>query len=510
MVSADVDGAARRQRRRARRRVTLHDARVFGQSWERLVARHRRAAPCRCCPRRACCSRRRSQRLAADTAGTARRSPWPTCSRALGLIGPTGGVVADAVDQLVHDPGGLVRQRLAAAGGRRSRDAVATLLGPLGAGVDLDARTVTRHGGGDDTAGRFGWHADVTAGAGRPRPAQLRFGAATPRASRGRAAAASSTSRRSRAVAALAPARRRAPTTIAAVARARRRGASPALLARGRAEPRRPRRARADAPRRRGRPAADRRRARRARHARRRRRRRRARRCGRWPGCSPIPAGWLRSAGSLAAQPAQDPGAVRRAAAAARPRRRAGRRRSRSPTASRSPSPPPAPARGSRWTSTPAPGRRRPARAGRLGRRARAPRSSSARPARRRVGARRCTPAWPAPTPGRQAVHVAPRRRRHRAVPAPGRPAPTSRSSRSPASARSPRRPTQALPFLLDRLAEIPGAVGDAGRGGRRRARACAAATPDARSTAAALHRVGGQPGRRADRRACRRSSRPA
>ena len=54
------------------------------------------------------------QRLTADLS-SARSLALSNLFAALGLTGVNGGVVGDAVDQLIHDPAGLVRQRLAAA-----------------------------------------------------------------------------------------------------------------------------------------------------------------------------------------------------------------------------------------------------------------------------------------------------------------------------------------------------------------------------------------------------------
>ena len=139
--------------------VTLHDARVFGQSWERLVLGNV-AGAVPVLPEARVLLAAAIQRLTTDAAGIASVALTQLLS-ALGIIDPDGGAAGDAVDQLVHDPGGLIRQRLAAAALELS-NAVDALLGPLGASIDLDARTV-RVIGGSDTAGRFGWHADVTA-----------------------------------------------------------------------------------------------------------------------------------------------------------------------------------------------------------------------------------------------------------------------------------------------------------------------------------------------------------
>ncbi|MDM0042714.1 hypothetical protein QTH89_26070 [Variovorax sp. J22G21] len=155
--------------------VTLHDARVFGQSWERLVlGTGPGAVPL--LPEARVLLATAVQRIGADAAGIASLALDSLLS-ALGLTSPTGGLAGDALDQLLHDPGGLLRQRMAVAGAELS-EAVAVLLGPLGSSVDLVARSVRVQGGGN-ASGRFGWHADVTAS-----PAglggELRFGADTP------------------------------------------------------------------------------------------------------------------------------------------------------------------------------------------------------------------------------------------------------------------------------------------------------------------------------------------
>ena len=155
--------------------VTLHDARVFGQSWERLTLGNV-AGSVPVLPEARVLLAAAIQRITADVAGTASVALAQLLT-ALGIIGSGGGVVGDAVDQLIHDPGGLLRQRLASSEADLS-SALATLLGPLGATVNLGARSL-RVSGGSDTSGRFGWHADVTASS-TGLSGQLRFGADTP------------------------------------------------------------------------------------------------------------------------------------------------------------------------------------------------------------------------------------------------------------------------------------------------------------------------------------------
>jgi hypothetical protein len=179
MVSADVsvplDGSAP-----GTATVTLHDARVFGQSWERLVLGDG-ADDLPVLPEARVLLAAAVQRITADTAGIASVALGQLLS-ALGIIAPGGGVAGDAVDQLIHDPGGLLRQRLVVA---RSEIAssLAALLGPLGTTIDLAAGTV-RLQGGSETGGRFGWHADITAAPGGL-SGQLRFGADAPAPARG-------------------------------------------------------------------------------------------------------------------------------------------------------------------------------------------------------------------------------------------------------------------------------------------------------------------------------------
>lgn len=139
-------------------RVVLHEARVFGQSWEALALGAIADDAVPVLPEARVLLSAAVQRLTADL-GSARSLALSNLFAALGLTGVNGGVVGDAVDQLVHDPAGLIRQRLAAAGAQLA-SAVNALLGPLGASVDLAARTVRVQGSG---AGRFGWAADVSA-----------------------------------------------------------------------------------------------------------------------------------------------------------------------------------------------------------------------------------------------------------------------------------------------------------------------------------------------------------
>ncbi len=146
--------------------VTLHDATLFGQSWERLRLGHVPSAlgSAGLAQMQAVLPEARvllasfAQRLVADVGG-ASQVALADVLEALGLLAPSGGIVATAWDQLVFDPGGLVRQRLQLVGGEL-QTALAALLGPLAVDVDWAARSVALQGGGA-TAGRFGWSADV-------------------------------------------------------------------------------------------------------------------------------------------------------------------------------------------------------------------------------------------------------------------------------------------------------------------------------------------------------------
>ncbi|MBS0435118.1 MAG: hypothetical protein JSR75_09535 [Proteobacteria bacterium] len=141
-------------------RVVLHEARVFGQSWEALSLGALADDAVPVLPEARVLLSAAVQRLTADLS-SARSLALSKLFAALGLTGVNGGVVGDAVDQLIHDPAGLVRQRLAAAQSQFAA-ALNSLLGPLGASVDLATRTVRVQGGGS-SAGRFGWNADVSA-----------------------------------------------------------------------------------------------------------------------------------------------------------------------------------------------------------------------------------------------------------------------------------------------------------------------------------------------------------
>ena len=135
--------------------MVLHDARVLSQSWERLVISRDDSA---LVPEARTLLAVAVQRLNEAAAG-------PTAAALASLLDAfavtvDGATAFDAVDQLVRDPGGLVRARLTAALPEVS-SAVSAALG-LPDVFDLGAGTV--HLDHTSTGGRFGWSADVTAG----------------------------------------------------------------------------------------------------------------------------------------------------------------------------------------------------------------------------------------------------------------------------------------------------------------------------------------------------------
>ncbi|HEY1366381.1 MAG TPA: hypothetical protein VGF23_04685, partial [Gaiellaceae bacterium] len=140
--------------------VTLHDARALGTDQERLILASD-ADVTALLPEARVLIAVAAERLVADTANPL-ATQLVTLMEKLGLIA-SGGAVPDAFEQLLHDPAGLVNARLAAA---RSDIAAAltALLGPAGVGLDLAAGRLTVTGGSPAT-GLFGWsgHLDVSA-----------------------------------------------------------------------------------------------------------------------------------------------------------------------------------------------------------------------------------------------------------------------------------------------------------------------------------------------------------
>ena len=161
-LALPLDGAAA-----GSARIVLHDARVFGQSFERLVIGNAPDAVA-VLPEARVLLAAGVQRVTADLQGSASLA-FANLLNALGLTATNGSVIATAVDQLAFDPAGLVRERLAAARAQIEA-AIASLLGPLASGIDLGARRVRVQGGGA-ASGRFGWTADATATLDAPAPA---------------------------------------------------------------------------------------------------------------------------------------------------------------------------------------------------------------------------------------------------------------------------------------------------------------------------------------------------
>jgi large repetitive protein len=141
-----------------RAQLVLHDARIFGQDYERLVLGNG-ADALPALPEARALMAAFAQRLVADLGGGASLA-LRSLLQAAGLLDAAGALVTGALDQLLLDPAALVRQRLATAGSEFEA-ALASLLGTPAATVDLAQRRV-RVQGGAPTAGRFGWRADVT------------------------------------------------------------------------------------------------------------------------------------------------------------------------------------------------------------------------------------------------------------------------------------------------------------------------------------------------------------
>ena len=138
-----ADAAAGRPLARRGARGVAQEARVFGQS-EALALGNLGHDAVPVLPEARVLLSAAVQRLTADLGSV--RSLALSNFRLPGLTGANGGVVGDAVDQL-HDPAGLVRQRLATAGPQLAA-ALNALLGPRGASVDLATRTVRVQDGG--------------------------------------------------------------------------------------------------------------------------------------------------------------------------------------------------------------------------------------------------------------------------------------------------------------------------------------------------------------------------
>jgi hypothetical protein len=160
MVSFDVtfspDGSSP-----GRAEVRLHDARVGDLRWERLViGADDPALPL--LPEARQLLDTAAQRLAAEAEAGATGNSTARAAHdlavALGLF-DAGGAMHDAVDQLVHDPDGLLGHAHRTAGPALAA-AVADLLGPMAAVFDVESGTVDLAAG-DPSLGLFGWRADI-------------------------------------------------------------------------------------------------------------------------------------------------------------------------------------------------------------------------------------------------------------------------------------------------------------------------------------------------------------
>jgi hypothetical protein len=138
-------------------RVVLHDARVLSQSWEQLVVGREDSALVPEARTLLAAAMQRLQDVAAGQAAVALAALLDAA--ALTVDGAT---AFDAVDQLVRDPGGLFRSRLASGLPELSSAVTAA----IGLPDVLDLATGTVHVTHTATTGRFGWSADVTAGPG--------------------------------------------------------------------------------------------------------------------------------------------------------------------------------------------------------------------------------------------------------------------------------------------------------------------------------------------------------
>lgn len=139
--------------------ITLHDARAFGVDRERLVlGTTAEAVPL--LPEARVLIGTAVERLVADVTNPVAAGLVALLEQ-LGLVS-AGGSVPNAFEQLIHDPAGLVNGRLAAATSAIA-GVLGGLLGPAGATVDLPARTIAITGGSPST-GKFGWSGQLTVG----------------------------------------------------------------------------------------------------------------------------------------------------------------------------------------------------------------------------------------------------------------------------------------------------------------------------------------------------------
>jgi large repetitive protein len=139
-------------------RIGLHDARALGVDRERLVlGTAAEAVPL--LPEARVLLGTAVERLVADAANPAAAGLAELLTQ-LGLVS-AGGAVPTAFEQLIHDPAGLMNDRLAAAGPAIA-DSIGELLGAAGAAVDLAERTITISAGGP-SSGKFGWNGRLSA-----------------------------------------------------------------------------------------------------------------------------------------------------------------------------------------------------------------------------------------------------------------------------------------------------------------------------------------------------------
>jgi len=157
MVTADVVVPLAGGEGAGQTTITLHDARAFGVDDERLELTTAEVAPLSAEARFLLGVA--VERLLADTANPV-ATDIAVLLEHLGLVA-AGGAVPSAFEQLVHDPAGLVAERVAAAGPSIAAS-LGELLGPAGAAVDLDAGTLTVSGG-SPTSGLFGWSGELVA-----------------------------------------------------------------------------------------------------------------------------------------------------------------------------------------------------------------------------------------------------------------------------------------------------------------------------------------------------------
>ncbi len=139
--------------------ITLHDARALGVDKEQLVL-GTKAETVPLLPEARVLLAVAVQRLVGD-AGNQVAADLTALLGGLGLIASEGAVTG-AFEQLIYDPAGLVAERLAAVRPAIA-DALGQLLGVAGSGIDLAAGTVTIDGG-SGSDGLFGWNGHLVAG----------------------------------------------------------------------------------------------------------------------------------------------------------------------------------------------------------------------------------------------------------------------------------------------------------------------------------------------------------